>query len=42
MSDRVRFLPGEFFADPLPDADVLIMGRVLHNWDLATKRMLLA
>jgi hypothetical protein len=25
----------------LPAADVLIMGRVLHNWDLATKRMLL-
>src|SRR5262245_1958067 len=41
VSDRVRFLPGDFFADPLPEADVLIMGRVLHNWDLATKRMLL-
>src|SRR5262249_20775236 len=41
VSDRVRFLPGNFFADPLPGADVLIMGRVLHNWDLATKRMLL-
>ena len=41
MSDRVRFLRGDFFADPLPVADVLIMGRVLHNWDLATKRMLL-
>ena len=41
VSDRVRFLPGDFFADPLPAADVLIMGRVLHNWDLATKRMLL-
>jgi len=22
-------------------ADVLVMGRVLHNWDLVTKRMLL-
>jgi hypothetical protein len=41
VSDRVRFLPGDFFADPLPGADVLIMGRILHNWDLATKRMLL-
>lgn len=41
VSDRVRFLSGDFFADPLPGADVLIMGRVLHNWDLATKRMLL-
>src|SRR5262245_17457343 len=41
VSDRVRFLPGDFFADQLPSADVLIMGRVLHNWDLATKCMLL-
>ena len=41
VSDRVRFLPGDFFAEPLPGADVLIMGHVLHNWDLATKRMLL-
>lgn len=41
VQERVRFLPGDFFVDPLPAADVLIMGRVLHNWDLATKRMLL-
>ena len=27
--------------DPLPAADVLVLGRVLHNWDLATKKMLL-
>ena len=41
MSARIRFVPGDFFVDPLPAADVLIMGRVLHNWDLARKRMLL-
>jgi hypothetical protein len=41
LSDRLRFHSGDFFADPLPSADVLVMGRVLHNWDLATKRMLL-
>jgi hypothetical protein len=41
MSHRIRFAPGDFFVDPFPSADVLIMGRVLHNWDLATKRMLL-
>ena len=41
MSDRVRFVPGDFFVEPFPAADVLIMGRVLHNWDLATKFMLL-
>ena len=26
---------------PLPGADVVILGRVLHNWDLKTKKMLL-
>ena len=41
LSDRLRFIPGDFFADPLPPCDVLIMGRVLHNWDLPTKQMLL-
>jgi hypothetical protein len=38
---RLLFHPGDFFKDPLPAADVLIIGRVLHNWDLPTKRMLL-
>ena len=41
MSDRVKFLAGNFFTDPLPPADVLIMGHILHDWDLAQKRMLL-
>jgi len=42
FSDRLSFHPGDFLHDPLPSADVLIIGRVLHNWDLATKMMLLA
>jgi O-methyltransferase domain len=41
MLDRVKFLAGNFFTDPLPAADVLIMGRILHDWDLEQKRMLL-
>jgi O-methyltransferase domain/Dimerisation domain len=41
VADRLRFLPGDFFGDPLPSAQVLIFGRVLHNWDLATKKTLL-
>jgi precorrin-6B methylase 2 len=41
VADRVRFHPGDFFNDPLPTADVLVMGRVLHNWDFATKMLLL-
>jgi hypothetical protein len=42
LSDRLKFYPGDFFEDPLPSADVLVMGRILHNWDLSTKKMLLA
>jgi O-methyltransferase domain/Dimerisation domain len=41
FSDRLSFHAGDFLRDPLPPADVLIIGRVLHNWDLATKMMLL-
>lgn len=41
LSARLRFHAGDFLKDPLPRADVLIIGRVLHNWDLATKKLLL-
>jgi len=42
LSGRVRFAPGSFFNDPLPPADVVIMGHILHDWDLDTKKMLVA
>ena len=41
LSDRLHFYPGDFFEDPLPAADVLVMGHMLHGWDLEVKRMLL-
>jgi O-methyltransferase/methyltransferase family protein len=41
LSGRLHFQPGSFFSDPLPSADVLVMGHILHNWNLETKRMLL-
>ena len=41
LSDRLRFYPGDFRKDPLPSADVLIMGHLLHGWDLPMKRHLL-
>jgi hypothetical protein len=41
VADRVRFQGGNFFADPLPKADVIVMGHILHDWDLAQKKMLL-
>jgi hypothetical protein len=42
LADRLRFHAGDFFRDTLPQADVLVMGHVLHDWDLTTKRLLLA
>jgi hypothetical protein len=41
LAGRLLFKPGNFFQDDLPSADVLVLGRVLHNWNLATKKMLL-
>jgi hypothetical protein len=40
VADRLSFVPGDFFNDDLPKADVVLMGHILHDWDLATKKML--
>lgn len=40
VSDRVRFQPGNFFDEPLPAVDVFTMGHILHDWNLAEKKML--
>jgi len=42
LGERVRFHPGDFFSEPLPGADVLVMGHILHDWGLTEKRLLLA
>jgi hypothetical protein len=42
LSGRLQFYQGDFFKDSLPTADVLVMGRVLHNWDLPCKMILLS
>jgi hypothetical protein len=42
LAGRLRFEPGSFFEQPLPRADVVVMGHILHDWDLAQKRLLLA
>ncbi len=41
LADRLHFYPGDFFTDPLPPADVLIMGHILHDWSLQEKLTLL-
>jgi len=41
LSDRVSTVKGDFFKDPLPKADVITMGMILHDWDLEKKMHLI-
>jgi len=41
VAQRLRFHPGDFFKDPLPKCDVIMMGHILHDWNLDEKLMLL-
>lgn len=40
VADRLEFHGGDFFADPLPAADVVVLGHVLHDWDADQRRQL--
>jgi hypothetical protein len=42
VEERVRFEPGDFFHDDLPEVDAFTMGHILHDWDLEQKKMLIA
>jgi len=41
VEKRLSFHAGDFFQDPLPKVDVLIMGHILHDWNLEEKMRLL-
>jgi acetylserotonin N-methyltransferase len=46
-ASRVQFVPGDFFKDELPAADLYCLSRILHDWDevrvdLLLKRVLTA
>jgi len=41
LGERVTAASGNFFTDPLPKADVVTMGMILHDWNLEHKRMLI-
>jgi hypothetical protein len=41
VAGRVRFVAGSFFEHPLPQADVILMGHMLHDWGMDDKRMLI-
>jgi hypothetical protein len=40
LSDRISVASGDFLVDSLPRADVVVMARVLHDWNLDTKMQL--
>ena len=41
VAGRVHFVAGSFFEQPLPKADVILMGHILHDWGIDEKRMLI-
>jgi len=40
LNDRVKVASGSFFEDDIPQADVITMGLILHDWDLEKKKLL--
>jgi hypothetical protein len=41
LNGRLKFQAGDFFKGAIPTADVIVMGHILHDWDLPTKKMLI-
>lgn len=41
LQDRITIIAGDFFEDDLPQADVITMGNILHDWNLETKMLLI-
>ncbi|SDI05987.1 methyltransferase [Mucilaginibacter gossypii] len=37
LSDQVKTASGNFFTMPIPNADVVVMGNILHDWDEENK-----
>jgi hypothetical protein len=41
LENRIGTASGDFFKDPLPKADVITMGMILHDWNLEKKMHLI-
>jgi precorrin-6B methylase 2 len=41
LSKRLRFASGNFFEEPFPNAEVVMMGHILHDWSLQEKKLLI-
>ncbi|MCV0424728.1 MAG: methyltransferase [Roseibium sp.] len=40
LEDRIEAVSGDFFSGPLPQADIITMGMILHDWNLDRKKLL--
>jgi precorrin-6B methylase 2 len=41
VANKVKVVSGDFFQDPLPKADVITMGNILHDWGPEQKKLLI-
>ncbi len=41
VAERVTLQPGDMFDDPVPDADVVLLSNILHDWDVPECRALI-
>ena len=41
LESRIDSVSGDFFKDPLPKADIITMGMILHDWNLEKKMHLI-
>jgi predicted O-methyltransferase YrrM len=41
VGDRVTLVSGDFMKDRLPEADIITMGMILHDWNLERKKHLI-
>ena len=41
LAERLRFASGSFFNEAFPKADVVMMGHILHDWNLQEKKLLI-
>jgi hypothetical protein len=41
LTDRIRVVSGDFFVNDFPQADIVTMGNILHDWNLEKKTLLI-
>jgi hypothetical protein len=41
LADRIDVASGDFLKDPLPKANIITMGMILHDWNLEKKKHLI-